>query len=664
MTTAQPDSAVGNLAMLEDGQVLLPGFITRQAAGLFVDLAALDARELLLRFVDRVFDANARFVALDYPLFLKLAFELTPRDMARWLDEFEHAGKAPQVRLCADIVPFPAERQALYRGLKLAADGATADYLFEQITIEREIETPVPSEPGVSGEPPVPRTVTSTTSERVRLDFDEFVAAVWRKGLRYGIDAALVAATLAADRTERLTIARRKDLSPGRDASIEERTDALHRDDTPHILPDGRMDLRKFRNRFPQVSADTPLVRKLPRVDGVSGWTVTGKELPPPPPKDFDIDSLAGPGTRVERNADGEFVVAARDGFLNIDTRSSQLSISEKIINREGVSSRTTGDLALAGEEFEEHGEVQERRVVEGRHMTFFAGVFGAVRSDGGRVVFKSGISGGSATNTGGSIHVEGTASQARLEARHGEIGVATAENSLIVARSVRIGRAVRCDIVADEADIEQAEGCAIAAKSLRIGTACASRDAGTVVSLILPDLEGFDKQIESVRSEQAEAEAGRTDSRAAMEKLGAEPEIRAYLSLQAKLKAGELVMNAARERQWTALEGRVAPHLRAMTRLHEDMQGREAQSQSCAARIAALQQERDDALAALRCTIENVTGETLVRRRPVRPGEPALAMLGARDLHIALREAGDPADRIFRGEAGCLVWPPAADQA
>ena len=145
---------------------------------------------------------------------------------------------------------------------------------------------------------------------------------------------------------------------------MREQTLALHRDDSPAILANGRIDLGFFKNHFPQVAEGTRLLQKMPRRLGQPGRDIDGSVLEAELPRDFEIEDLAGPGTRVERNAKGEFLVAARDGFLNIDAKSQQVSVTEKIVNREGVSQRTTGNLILVGDHYEEHGEVQEHRTV------------------------------------------------------------------------------------------------------------------------------------------------------------------------------------------------------------------------------------------------------------------------------------------------------------
>ena len=78
--------------------------------------------------------------------------------------------------------PFPAERRDIYRGVKILDDGKGAEYVFEQISVEREIDDP--DAPDGSGKRMV--------AERLYADFDEFVAALWEKGLRFGIDALVL----------------------------------------------------------------------------------------------------------------------------------------------------------------------------------------------------------------------------------------------------------------------------------------------------------------------------------------------------------------------------------------------------------------------------------------------------------------------------------------
>ncbi|MDD5249572.1 MAG: FapA family protein [Rhodocyclaceae bacterium] len=646
-------SAIGNVAELADGQILLPAFVLRRADGLYIDLPAIDARGIFAQFAERVFGAGARFVGLDYELFLNLTFLWEPADIDRCLAALQRKGKPPQLRIARDLVPFPPERRDIYRGVKIDAGGKSAEYLFEQISIEREADDAEAADG--SGK--------RKFMERLHADFDEFVAALWDKGLRYGIDAKAVRDAIARDQAERLTIAAATALVAGKDAGIDEQTDLLHRDDAPRLLPNGRMDLRHYRNRFPQVAAGTRLFKKVPRVAGRSGWDVKGRELLPPAVKDFDIETLAGPGTRLQRDATGEYVVAAMNGFLDIDARSGQISVIDKIVSREGISMRTTGDLSLAGDDFEEHGDVQEKRVVEGHHMTFLADVFGNILSNGGRVTIKHNISGGTVHDANGAIAVEGSASRALLEARDGEVVVSRAESCVIMAGRVRIGRAVSCDIVADEVVIEQAEGCAIAAKNVVLQSCAARKDQATSVTLLLPDLTPFDEQRKSLEAGRDEAAAQAAKLGAALQALTAQPDMKSYLSMQPRIKAKTVVLNPAQQAQWDVLLRRVAPNLRKVADLNEEIKVLRQYLDSVEAELAALAQARTDAALGVACCIAKVAGDTRVHVARPAAGEAPLASLTPKALHKRLHELGGAAVRLFAGSGGSFEWQAPAEK-
>ena len=647
-------SVIGNVAELGEGQVLLPSFVGKHEDGLYVDLLAIDSRSLIAQFVERVFTSGARFAGLDYDLFLKLVFLWEPADIDRQLEEFKRKGKLPQLRLARDIVPFPQERRDIYRGVKILDGGKAAEYIFEQIGVEREEDDP--EAPDGSGR--------RKFVERLYADFDEFIAALWEKGIRFGIDARAVTDAIARDKAERLTIAHLTPPTEGKDAGVDEQTDLLHRDDAPRLLPNGRMDLHHYRNRFPQVMAGTRLFKKIPRVAGVSGWDVQGKELAPAVIKDFDIQTLAGIGTQVVKDGTGEYVVAAHDGFLDIDAKSNQISVIDKIVSREGVSMRTTGDLSLSGDDYEEHGEVQEKRVVEGHNMTFLADVFGNILSDGGRIAIKQSISGGTVHSPGGSIVVEGSASRALLEARRGEVVVSRAEGCLFIADRVRIERAVNCDIVADEVEIELAEGCAIAAKKVVLKTSTARKDEATVVTLLLPDLTRFELELKRLEESRGAIEAEIAKHNAALQALTAQAEMKSYLAILASMKAKTLTMSPAQQVQWQALLTRLAPTLRHVATLNGAIQQARQNVAVTDEDIEALGQARQVAAQGISCAIAAVAGDTRVHTLRQAFDEPALASLSPKGLHKRLHEAGDSASRLFSGSSGSFEWQPPPEEA
>src|SRR5471032_1026204 len=379
----------------------LPMAIVKRADGVYFKVAASAAA--CQGAVNQVFLASAIFTGLDYAAFLKSLYNIGA----------EPPGEQPLRRFADSIAPFVAARRELYKSVKII--NGEAEYYFE------------PTYFHVDDLPPQP----------AKLSFDEFVADMWVKGIRFGIDAPVVRATIAAARPARLVVARRLNAMPGRDATIEVSRD-IHRSNAPRETADGRLDWHTFQNRFPQVKANVKLLRKVPRAAGTRGFELSGIVLEPPAPHDIELSSVAGAGTVIENLPDGEYLVSTVDGFLNVDPGSKRISIGPKIVSREGVSARTTGNLQLNGE-YEEFGEVQEQRVVDGGDITIHGDVYGNINSRGGNIVLSRNLMGGSAINVGGGIHVKGVASGAVLQTKVGEVVLARAENCVISGTRVVI---------------------------------------------------------------------------------------------------------------------------------------------------------------------------------------------------------------------------------
>lgn len=644
------------MADLADGQILLPDFILCQEAGVFVDLSLLDSGARFYQFVDRVFGSDQYFEGLDYGVFQLL---LTEPESPLLLQQSRGSKERPLVLLAAGLKAFLPERQYLYRGVKVATDGTRAEYIFEPVSLEMEEIVTVQDPPDEHGEQSPPRQETHRFLQRAWPNPDEFVAAMWCKGLRLGLDIARIAAACACEKTERQDIARWQPATEGQDASIVEQSDALYRDDSPRRLADGRVDLRAFHNRFPQVAAETRLLRKTPRVLGRDGWNVRGERIEAALPQDCELDSLAGLGTRVDRTGDGEFIVAAITGFLSIDTATNQLSVSEKIIDRHGVSLRTTGDLRLSGAEFEEHGEVQERRQVEGHDMSFLADVFGHVSSNGGRVLLKSSLAGGSVTNFGGEVTVEGRASRAVIAARHGSVHLQYAESCLIIADRVTLVHGVGCDILGEHVCVDRAEGCAVAGRVLDLGQTGERHGVDTLVTLFLPDHSVWDKALADLDEEEIQIAQNRLESEAALAQLQQMPELVRFLKLRQTVMEGAVTMGVTQKTAWQSMVNRVAPLL-AQLKAHQDvLRALNTRSSEITARRGELEETQRTARSAVRCEIREVIGDTRVRGIPIPGDGLPFASLNEKVLRTRLREASGADKSLFIDRQGSFYWPP-----
>ncbi len=525
------------------------------------------------------------------------------------------------------------------------------------MTITVDERVPIYGPPDEDGSSEVVGEEIRKRSVPTRLDVDEFIAALWEKGVRFNLDVARIRAAINDTQAARVEIARGVEPTQGQDTGIAEQTTALHRDNAPQILPNGRMDLRHFKNRFPQITADVRLLKKIPRELGKPGRSVTGLLLEPALPKDFELDAQAGPGTRVERGADGEFIVSAIDGFLHIDKQSHQISVTEKIVSREGVSMRTTGDVSLTGDEFEEHGEVQERRVVEGRNMTFFADVFGNILSRGGRVLLKACIAGGQVDSPGGSIRVEGRASRAVLTARGGEIHVGFAEGSTLIGSQVTIDHAVNCTILAEQVGIELAEGCAVAGKQIHVAKSGARKSIETIVSLLLPDFAQHNRTVAELDQEFQKVETQIAMQEARKAQMLADNGFKQFLALAATISKGGAVLSPQQEAHWRKTQATYAAQMRNWQEILAPLQKLQAKRAELLDSLAQLAEKKQQAGTGIACQIGEVRGDTLVRRLYFQPelsvidGEQGQAIAGH------LHDFGATRDRLFWGVSGSFDW-------
>jgi len=598
----------------------LPMAIVKRADGVYFKVAASAAA--CQGAVNQVFLASAIFTGLDYAAFLKSLYNIGA----------EPPGEQPLRRFADSIAPFVAARRELYKSVKII--NGEAEYYFE------------PTYFHVDDLPPQP----------AKLSFDEFVADMWVKGIRFGIDAPVVRATIAAARPARLVVARRLNAMPGRDATIVEVSRDIHRSNAPRETADGRLDWHTFQNRFPQVKANVKLLRKVPRAAGTRGFELSGIVLEPPAPHDIELSSVAGAGTVIENLPDGEYLVSTVDGFLNVDPGSKRISIGPKIVSREGVSARTTGNLQLNGE-YEEFGEVQEQRVVDGGDITIHGDVYGNINSRGGNIVLSRNLMGGSAINVGGGIHVKGVASGAVLQTKVGEVVLARAENCVISGTRVVIGEASNCDIIADEVVIKVAEGCAIAARKIEIASAGPRKQAEMLIFALVPDTSKYDKRIAELELEMARHEAAAQGHKQEIDSITNQQEVRSYLTLATRVRKREVVLTADQEPLFHKMAAAVGPSLKAVAKLSVSWKAAQAQQEQSREQIEVVRRQKMAVIGKPRCTVETVTGETLVRTMIFNPGAGPVYDRAPKEIKAKLHATTSGLAPIFADSSGSVEW-------
>ena len=639
------DSAPPDNDKLNPSGLVLPAYVFLRPEGVFINLSPPPSPEIFLLFVDRLFSNASRFTGLDYACFLRLLYGDTTAP-AGGVNPVPNPA-ATEVRLADGIMRCQPERMALYKGVKIMNNGERAEYMFEPAFIETVTDEPVYGEPGEDGVKPVIDHIRNVQRQATQLDFDEFVASMWVKGVRFGINANAVRDAIKKGATTRIDIALQREPEASQDARVVEESDHLRQDNAPLILANGKADLSRAKNRFPQIAKDAPLLRKIPRVLGKPGYLVTGTVIEPLAPEDLDLGKLSGEGTRIDQSKKGELLVASMDGFLVIDEGTGRIAVTAKIENLNGISAKSTGDIKLTVDEYIEHGEVQEGRVVEGKHMTFLSSVYGTVISHGD-VELSMNLSGGRAQSIGGNIFIKGKTLGSTLEAWDGKISAELVENSLIMGKIVVIGQAVNCEIIAEELQLGSAEGCAIAGKNLLITSTNVRKNRETIVSMQLPDLASYDKQIAEAR---ANINQIKQTVQAKNQKIAAtNPAFAKYLAMAEKIQAGTIKLTPEQQAGWQQIVSQFAP----IVKDSEDMM------KKCLVLEEAIKQgiqKRATCGAGEYCKIDAILGDTIVQKISSNRGMSIFRSMPPQDLRAKLQQLCVAQDRIFTGDSGSFEW-------
>jgi hypothetical protein len=329
--------------------------------------------------------------------------------------------------------------------------------------------------------------------------------------------------------------------------------------------------------------------------------------------------------------------------------------VGDKIVSHDGVSARTTGNLQLTGD-YEEFGEVQENRIIEGEGVTVHADVYGHIASRGGVVRLNRNLMGGSARNADGPIQVMGVASSAIIHSSKGEVTVQRAENCTISGVKVTVAEALNCEIIADEVVVGQAEGCAIAARRVTIERAAPRGHSEMRVFVLRPDCSRIDAAIGMIGERIHQFGELAAQRRTAMQDLSARPEVASYVKLAGRVRKGELVLTPEQQPMFKKLAAGAGPALKQMSTLAQELKDIEAEQEAGLAFQARLQEQRDRHSAVAGAEILAVDGEVTVRALDVEPEAESLHALPAREFKARLRDASG-AELLFSASCGAFSW-------
>lgn len=632
-------SAISNLDLMPH-EVSLHGLISLKPDGVFVRIVSGPGHDRLLKDVDTLFRQGFLFEEVDYPILMAILFTT---------EYFEHR-PLQEVRVASRLARFDPERQSLYREVMVEEDGSVAEYFFESIQIPQILNQPIYSTDG-DRKKQILGYHEITCLAPAQLNFDEFVAALWVKGVRFGLMEEVIRKHLHEQTTVRTVIARALDPTESFDAQVIEVSEKMHQDRSPFILANGRTDMRRAKNHFPHVNKGEVLLQKAPPVAGHFGFSVTGEPIAPRPPEDLDLASLCGAGTEITKNAKGEFLVAGMNGFVTIDPTTEAICLSASLENRTGVNMRSTGDLHIHVKEFKEHGEVQEGRMIEGQNMSFMASVYGTVIARGGDLSLCGNISGGNAQSLGGNIRVEGKAINSLIEARDGEIVLNYAEDCTIIGESVTVKHAINCDVLSTRVNILLAEGCMIMGKHLDLATLGSTKYMDSVVFIVLPDTDEIDQQLEQERAHLSETHLLLSRKFQQITRDNPDPLLQKYIRMQEALVKGTLTLSDNDKRAVELLGKKFSSLLSPLSLLQE-------KSQQGLLRLQKLEADRLACNSLEHCHIKTIRDHIKVELLHSNRGlGHFFQAMKRREIKTTLKQLALRGNPLYQADRGSYTW-------
>ncbi len=632
-------SAFSNLEFMPH-EVNLHGLISLEPGGVFVRIVSGPDHDRLLKDVDTLFREGFLFSEVDYPMLMAVLFTT---------EYFEHRPLL-SARVAKSLARFDPERQNLYREVMIEDDGSVAEYFFESIQTPQILNQPIYSVDG-NGKNQLLGYHEVTCLAPVQLEFDEFVAALWLKGVRFGLLEETIRKHLREQATVRTEVARALSPTESFDAKVVEVSEKMHQDRSPFILANGRTDMRRAKNHFPHVNKGDILLQKMPPVVGHFGFSVTGQPIAPRPPEDLDLALLCGIGTHITKNSKGEFLVAAMDGFVTIDPDTGAICLSASLENRTGVNIRSTGDLQIHVKEFKEYGEVQEGRMIEGQNMSFMASVYGKVVAREGDLTLGSNISGGHAQSIGGNIQVKGKAINSLIEARDGNIVLQYAEDCTIIGESVTIEHAINCDILSTQVSITLGEGCMVMGKHLDLATLGSTKYMDSVVFIVLPDTDEIDQQLEQERRQWNDLQQLLSQKLQQIMRDHPDPLLQKYIRMQEALLKGTLTISDNDKKAVELLTKKFSSLLLPLTPLQE-------KSQQSLQRLQNLEADRLACNSLEHCHIQTIRDHIKVELLHSNRGlGHFFQSLKRREIKTTLKQLALRGNPLFQADRGSYTW-------
>lgn len=436
-------------------EYILPDCVIEKNGAVFINLDYFLDRGIFLSFLENIFDNWYYLTDVDYQLLNDMLYDSERIELLR--KDKQGKNGSSLVQIASSIKKFDESRRTLYRKPKVSLDHKSADYFFDSVYLE-----------GIDDNGKIQEI-------KSQIKFDEFVAAMWSEGIRFGLDFENIQKIINEGQIVRYTIAHQKEPSGQKDASLEPVISFEIKRGAKEGATANRVDILNYEQSYIRVEKDVKIYRKNPRKLWFPGWTIQGEIIRPEDPQDISLYTFLGDGTREERVDGADYIISNHSGFprleegtvisgktrkkwlvrVHIDEKkvfheigmdTGKVDIQEDVISNQNIVLDTWARTILAKKDVEANLYAKSDITIEWN-------VIGTAHNN---IVSQqhqkvTGISKWNIVSENWSIGVAGHANDTYLEAKKWTVTVWNISNSMIIGHIVEItGMVFNTTIVAD----------------------------------------------------------------------------------------------------------------------------------------------------------------------------------------------------------------------
>src|SRR5471032_2442510 len=177
------------------------------------------------------------------------------------------------------------------------------------------------------------------------------------------------------------------------------------------------------------------------------------------------------------------------------------------------------------------------------------------------------------------------------------------------------------------------------------------------LIFALVPDTSKYDKRIAELELEMARHEAAALGHKQEIDNITNQQEVRSYLTLATRVRKREVVLTAEQEPLFHKMAAAVGPSLKAVAKLSVSWKAAQAQQAQSQEQIEVVRRQKRAVVGASRCTVQMITGETLVRTMVFNPDAGAVYDRTPKEIKAKLRATTSGLHPIFADSSGSVDW-------